>query len=216
VKRRLKLAIAQGCKKEELEEKLHFILADKNMEVHSTTKQIPWEIFYGRLMEDEPENVAELEARIEDMRKDAFRNMVAAAEYAKNQWRTKKGIYTFKVGEKVWVKVPKNMAQGCGDIYQRTAIIAEHKGSDSFRLCWGPEGGYIQGDYPHQLSQRCYSGAKLKPYLERSTIRCVVLGTFITISITVLRIQNKCCKLQPRNTHRLQHEENLLFCNRSV
>jgi hypothetical protein len=173
VKRRLQLAVAQG-KAKGIEEVLYEILADKNTSQHGTTKQVPWELYNGRLFDQEFEG--DEEKLIEEMKKDAYENLLAAAQYSIENWRTKKGIHNYRKGEKVWVKVPKRLAKKGSDNYLRTAIIAQCSQSDTYLLRWGPDGGYINGEKPGQLSKRWISGADLKPYVERTNIRCIQNG----------------------------------------
>jgi hypothetical protein len=173
VKRRLQLAVAQG-KAKGIEEVLCEILADKNTSQHGTTKQVPWELHNGRLFDQQFEG--DEEKLIEEMRRDAHQNLLAAAQYSIENWRKKKGSHNYRLGEKVWVKVPKRVAKKGGDIYLRTATIAQCSQSDTYLLRWGPDGGYINGDGPGQLSKRWISGADLKPFVERAKIRSIQKG----------------------------------------
>jgi hypothetical protein len=180
IKGRVKAKIASGASLTEVKEYVRVLIADKNMEVHATTKHIPYELQLGILVDHDEEVEEEERNRILTVKsKEAYRNIVAAAEYAKEQWksRKRKGVYEYTIGEKVWVKWPKKFAaRKDGAMYVHTATIEAITEQQTYQLLWGELGGYNAEDKPFSLSKRCYSGTLLKPYYDRAMIRCMKRG----------------------------------------
>ncbi len=150
---------------ETLQQHLDAFLYTQNRIRHTTTKQVPYEIHFGKII-SVPVTVEENDTMIEEMREDAKKNIVKAAEEEKIRWKMNKKVQDYQEGEEVWVcQRDSKKRKDKYKLWERKAIVLKKRGDYLYTLKWGKDGGY-NGEKEGEESIRNYTAGDLKPVIK--------------------------------------------------
>jgi hypothetical protein len=170
------MALAAG-KGKEIKAVLDNVIAWKNRQHHKTTREIPLELYRGRLIQSTiaPISAEQQQQIVLQQEQHAAKNIELATVLNSNRWINNKHVWIYREHDLVWVRNPKHkQKKGGGRVWEHTATILNvHEGGHSYQLLWGKDGGFKKSDLPHEPSVDWWLAANLKPRFSHSEVFAV-------------------------------------------